>query len=77
MFGMKCRKFLGCLHRGKHRLGSRHTQMLSAGVGLRWSEVLYLGNAKCFIHQKKTVTVPPSVLTVSVNSVAPDQSREG
>lgn len=50
--------------------------MLSSCVGLLQPEVLYPGNMKHFIHQKEIVTLLPSVLNVSVNSVAADQSRE-
>lgn len=46
-------------------------------MGLLQSEVLYPGNKKHFIHQKELVTLLPSVLNVSVNSVAADQSGEG
>lgn len=46
-------------------------------MGLLQPEVLYAGSMKHFIHQKELVTLLPSVLNVSVNSVAADQSREG
>lgn len=51
--------------------------MLSGCVGLLQPEVLYPGHMKHFIHQKELVTLLPSVLNVSVNSVAADQSGEG
>lgn len=50
--------------------------MLSSCVGLLQPEVLYPGTMKHFIHQKELVTLLQSVLNVSVNSVAADQSGE-
>lgn len=58
-------------------LWSQCAGMLSSCVGLLQSEVLYPVNMKHFIHQKELVTLLPSVLNVSVNSVAADQSGEG